>query len=231
MNSLSLMAEENLKGIERVVCFASGKGGVGKSVLCSASALMLVPRSVGLLDLDIHGSSVPLIFGVKGVPREEKGLLPLETRGIKVFSMGFMFDSCPLLGSEISETIREIFAIVKWGKLDFLLIDMPPGMGEEILEILPFRPQFVVVTTPSPIAWEVARKLVHLLRRARAQILGVIENMCMNEPRLRDKVLQLGLKHSWVRFDPQLDESFGEKFPPPQLSEDVNRTLGELGIC
>jgi len=230
MSSLALLAKENLRQVKRVICFASGKGGVGKSVLCCASALRLGSERVGVLDLDLHGSSVPSILGVSGIPREEKGLLPVEGRGVKVFSMGLLFDTCPLLGPEISEALLEILAIVRWGELDFLLVDLPPGLGEEIFDLVPFRPKFVVVVTPSVLAWETARKLLHLLRRARAEILGVVENMCTEGPRWRGEVARMGLKHSWVGFDPQVEASLGEGFPPQKLSADVGRMLSELGV-
>jgi ATP-binding protein involved in chromosome partitioning len=230
MSSLALLAGENLRRVKRVICFASGKGGVGKSVLCCASALRLGPGKVGVLDLDLHGPSVPSILGVSGTPREERGLLPVEGRGLKVFSMGFLFDTCPLLGPEISEALLEILAIVRWGELDFLLVDLPPGMGEEILDLLPFKPQFVVVVTPSVLAWQTANKLLRLLRRARAEIPGVVENMCTGRPRWAEEVSGMGLKHSWVGFDPQVEASLGEGFPPQRLYEDVGRMLSELGV-
>lgn len=233
MNPLQALIERNLRGIGSIVCFASGKGGVGKSILSSACALLLARngKRVGLLDLDLHGPSIPHILGLSLSPVEDRGILPPEHRGVKVLSLEFFTKgACPMLGTEIQETLGEIFSITRWGELDHLLVDLPPGMGEELLEILGFGPKFLVITTPSSLAWHTARKLLDLLLRSGAEVLGVVENMVSGEPSTKTEVERMGLKHVSIGFDPQVEERMGGDFPPPGLSRDVEKMIREMGI-
>lgn len=218
--------------VGRIVCFTSGKGGVGKSVVCAASAILLSKKGkVGVFDFDLHGCSIPKILGIREFPREENGLLPVEARGIKVFSIGLMTEPLPVFGDEILETILEAFAIVNWGEVDFLLVDMPPGMGEELSLAIELKPSFIVVTTASTLSWGVSKRLIHILRRAQTRILGVVENMSTGEPVLKREIEEMGLGHALVRFDRELENSIGENFPPKKFSEDVERMLHEFGIA
>lgn len=183
------------KGIRRAVAIASGKGGVGKSTFAVnlACALAQVLESggragkVGLLDCDIFGPSVPLMIGLEGRPEIEGDgpdavLVPIEKHGVKVMSMGFLVDeNTPVVwrGPMIMKTIQQFVQNVKWGELDVLLIDLPPGTGDAQLSLAQTLPLdgALIVTTPQPAAANVARKGGLMFQKVNVPLLGVVENM------------------------------------------------------
>lgn len=173
-----------LENIERLIAVSGGKGGIGKSSIASVLALCLSKMNyrVGLLDLDFYGPSCHLILGIKGVyPEEEKGVVPPEVNGIRFMSIVYYAEDNPLMarGIDISNSIIELLAITRWGELDFLIIDMPPGIGDTTLDVirLLMRIEFLVVTTSSKLALETVKKTLEMLKEAEVPILGVIENM------------------------------------------------------
>ena len=201
-------------GVGRVVCMASGKGGVGKSVLSSVSALLLssLGRRVGLLDLDFYGPSVHTVLGTGVEFREDRGILPAEVHGVKLMSILPFAGENPVLwrGQDVSQAILELLAVTRWGELDFLIVDMPPGTGEEILEIRRFLPraEFIAVVTPSKLAVGTVGRLVGALSELGANFLGFVENMSVDPkgpPNLAGARF-LGR----VRFDPGLEEAIGK---------------------
>ena len=181
--------------VRHIVAVASGKGGVGKSTFAVNLACALAralteqgrPGRVGLMDCDIYGPSVPLMIGVGGRPTmEEDVLLPLENFGVKVMSMGLLIDDdAPVVwrGPMIMKTISQFATNVRWGELDVLLIDLPPGTGDAQLSIAQSMALSgaVIVTTPQTAAVSVALRGAAMFGKVSVPILGVAENMSFFE--------------------------------------------------
>ena len=178
-------ARKKLETIEKVVLIGSGKGGVGKSTIASGLALSLSQegQKTALLDLDIHGSSVPEFIGVTPPLRSnEDGLEPKVKGGLKVMSPSLLTGSVPLpmRGSSKQELITQLFALTNWGDLDYLIVDLPPSMGDELLSafhIFSRKATLTLVTTPSPRAVSVVLRLRRLAKTEKVPVKGVIINM------------------------------------------------------
>jgi len=171
--------------IKHVIAIASGKGGVGKSTVTVnlACALRQAGYSVGIIDSDVYGFSIPRMLGAEGHPTIlDETIIPVIKDGIKVISMGFFVDEDqaviwrgPLLHKAVVQFLTQVF----WDKLDFLLIDLPPGTGDVTLSISQTvkEAHLLVVTTPQAAATGVAQRVAELSRKANFKMLGVIENM------------------------------------------------------
>lgn len=173
-------------GVKAIVAVASGKGGVGKSTTAANLALALAAngRTVGLLDADIYGPSMPRMLGIQGRPtsRDGRTLEPMENYGVKVMSMGFMVDEAtPMIwrGPMVMGALQQMLGEVNWGELDVLVVDMPPGTGDAQLTMAQQVPLAgaVIVSTPQDIALLDARKGINMFRKVDVPVLGVIENM------------------------------------------------------
>lgn len=182
-----------LPGVKHVIAVASGKGGVGKSTFssnlaCSLSKLLSAEgKRVGLLDCDIYGPSIPLMMGVSGRPEiEDESIIPLESHGIKIMSMGFLIDDdTPVVwrGPMIQKTINQFINNVKWGELEIIIVDLPPGTGDAQLSLVQTIPLkgAIVVTTPQLAATQVAKRGARMLEKTNVPLLGVAENMSFLE--------------------------------------------------
>lgn len=179
------LIRRRMEHIGKVLLFSSGKGGVGKSTLSAASAVLLSSGgSVGILDLDLHGPSIPMMFGVrKGMFRESRtGLLPAKIDGIPIMSIDMFArgKGMPLRGMSKVQTMKEMMAITDFGPLDTLVVDLPPGTGDEFLTALEMfreRGGVVFVSQPSAVSWNVTRRAVELAQEMKSGIYGVVQNM------------------------------------------------------
>lgn len=173
--------------IKNVVAVMSGKGGVGKSFVTGllASALAREGYQVGILDADITGPSIPMLFGLHGpVEVGSAGIQPLESRlGVKIISMNFLLSSedQPVVwrGPLISKAIKQLWGDVMWGDLDYLLVDLPPGTSDATLTIMQSLPVkgIVMVTMPQSLATLIVRKAVNMAKSIGVPITGIVENM------------------------------------------------------
>ncbi len=178
--------QNRVPGLRRIVAVASGKGGVGKSTVSVnlACALQHIGATVGLLDCDIYGPSIPLMMGIHQRPTisEAEKMVPLVNHGVKLMSMGFLLDGDqPVIwrGPMIMKTIQQFFSAVEWGELDFLLVDLPPGTGDAQLSLCQTVPLDggVIVTTPQEASLGVVRKGIAMFQKVNVPILGLVENM------------------------------------------------------
>jgi len=180
--------KSRLGHIRHKIVILSGKGGVGKSTVSVnlATALTILGKRIGLLDVDIHGPSIPTMLGLEqATPKGcEDGLLPVEIEGLKVMSMGFLLknqdDAIIWRGPLKAKVIEQFLGDVVWGDLDYLIIDSPPGTGDEPLSVCQLIGRLdgaVVVTTPQRVAAVDVRKSITFCRHIHVPVLGVIENM------------------------------------------------------
>ncbi len=176
---------EILPGVKQTIAIASGKGGVGKSTVAVniAAALRLSGASVGLLDADIYGPSVPVMTGSHTTPKQSNGhLLPIEAHGMKLMSFGHLNPgSEPTIyrGPMVGKAIEAMMVQVDWGRLDYLVIDLPPGTGDASLTLAQAVPLtgVAIVCTPQDVATDIAVKALQMFRRLNVTPLGLIENM------------------------------------------------------
>lgn len=199
--------ENRLKQVRRVIAVTGWKGGIGKSVTACTLALLLAKKGykTGLFDLDFAGASDHLVLGAKGIfPKEEKGLEPPVYEGVKFMSVVFFSENkaVPLRGANVSDAIIELLAITQWGELDFLVLDMPPGINDAALDVMRFArgAEVLAVTTPSLLSHDVLDRSLKLYRDLKVPVLGVVENM------------SAGARHkaaAAIRRDPGLERALG----------------------
>ncbi len=175
-----------IPGIKSIIAVGSGKGGVGKTTLSVNLALALarLGHKVGLLDADIYGPNIPLMLGDAGEPQltPENMIIPAERFGLKIISVGYLSPGDkPLVwrGPMLHGVIKQFLSQVAWGELDYLVIDLPPGTGDVVISLTQSVPLTgaVVVTTPSDVSLQDARKAIEMFNQVRVEILGIAENM------------------------------------------------------
>lgn len=176
---------QKIPGIAHIIAVGSGKGGVGKTTVAANLALGLVAlgHKVGLMDADVYGPNIPLMMGISDRPQAMGDRIqPLEQYNLKLMSMGFVSPGDkPLVwrGPMLHGVIQQFLRQVDWGELDYLVIDLPPGTGDVQLTLMQTAPisGAVIVTTPSDVSLEDARKAVNMFRQVNVPLLGLVENM------------------------------------------------------
>ncbi len=175
-----------LPGVNAIIAVGSGKGGVGKTTLSVnlAIALSKMGHKVGLLDGDVYGPNVPLMLGTNEQPKvmSENQIAPINSHGLKVISVGFLNPGDkPLIwrGPMLHSIIKQFLGSVQWGLLDYLIIDLPPGTGDVALSLIQTVPLTgaIVVSTPSDVSLQDARKAIEMFRQMKVDIVGMVENM------------------------------------------------------
>lgn len=179
--------QSELPGIKKIIAVGAGKGGVGKSTVATNLALSLQKMgfSVGLLDADIYGPSIPRMLGVataKPNVGSDKKIQPIIASGLKVISMGFLVEDNSAIiwrGPMLFKAMDQFLKEVDWGNLDYLIVDLPPGTGDVQLSLAQKVPiaGAVIVTTPQDVALMDVRRCVDMFQKVKTPILGVVENM------------------------------------------------------
>ncbi len=252
-NTTSLRKDEQtvLSKVKNIIAVVSGKGGVGKSTVSANLALALAEggAKVGLMDADIYGPSVPIMFGVRGqrpLMKDVDGkgvIIPLDKYGIKLMSIGLLVDEKDAVvwrGPMASSAIRQFLTDVDWGELDYLVIDMPPGTGDIHLTIMQTVPVtgVVIVTTPQQVALADAKKAIAMFGQANVNvpIIGLVENMAYFTPaELPDNKYYLFGKEGGLKLASEYDLSFLGQIPLVQSireggDEGVPAMVGEEAV-
>jgi len=239
-----------LPGVDAIIAVGSGKGGVGKTTLSVnlAIALSKLGYKVGLLDADVYGPNVPLMLGANDQPRVagDNRIEPLQAHGLKVISVGFLNPGDkPLIwrGPMLHSIIRQFLGSVEWGHLDYLVVDLPPGTGDVALSLIQTVPLTgaVVVSTPSDVSLQDARKAIEMFRQMKVDIVGMVENMsyfvCPNCSHQTDifsrggaekTAKQFGVAYlGEVQLDPKIREA-GDRGTPAVLAEQSNPSVKSL---
>ncbi|MCD6368888.1 MAG: ATP-binding protein [Thermoproteales archaeon] len=245
------MAVQKLASVKKVILIASGKGGVGKSLVAVSLALALRNKGfkVGLLDLDLHGPSTGVLLSVEEKIKGDKhGLVPINLNGLEYMSLALLVGDNPLaLKGDVKERlILEIFAETKWSELDFLVVDLPPGTGDETivpLRLIGGKAVVFVVTTPSRVSISVVTRLLRLLRDEGIPVKCIIENMAylnlgdrvvkpFGESEIEKVAEDFGI--DWVYklpLDPGLEEVIRKRESPlssQEWSESIKKLAGFL---
>src|SRR5512138_1621328 len=186
-----------IQGVRNLIAVGSGKGGVGKTTVSVnlSVALAQLGYKAGLLDADVYGPNIPLMMGIRDVPTAiGDRIQPLEQYGIQLMSMGFLNPGDkPLIwrGPMLNSVIQQFLRGVDWRDLEYLVIDLPPGTGDVQLSLIQTAPVTgaVVVTTPSEVSLEDARKAVQMFQQVRVPVLGIVENMSyMIAPQSKERI-------------------------------------------
>ncbi|MBI4395012.1 MAG: iron-sulfur cluster carrier protein ApbC [Candidatus Omnitrophica bacterium] len=219
-----------LPGVRNIIAVASGKGGVGKSTVTANLALALrkTGAMVGLLDCDVYGPSMPLMFGLVGKKpgvTEDQKILPLEAHGIRLMSIGFLTgENTPVIwrGPMVHQMIQQFLTRVAWGELDYLLLDLPPGTGDTQLTLTQSAPLSgaVIVTTPQEVSLIDARKGLQMFWKVNVPVLGVIENMSYFVCPDCGKVSEIFKAHGGEKLTQELKVPLIGQIPiDPQITE------------
>jgi ATP-binding protein involved in chromosome partitioning len=209
---------ERMKNIRNIIAVSGGKGGVGKSLVASTLALILAKKGskVGLFDLDFTSPSTHIILGIEDIkPKEEKGIIPPKVLDMQYMSIIYYSgdNATPLRGADVSNALIELLSITRWEQLDYLILDMPPGISDATLDMIRLikNIKFLLITTPSQLAFETVRKLTSLLTSLKIPVIGIIENMKTNQPQtIQNQTQKLGLTFlGEIPYDTKIEETLG----------------------
>ncbi len=230
------LVEKRMRPIRSVIAVSSGKGGVGKSLIASTLALTLARDGfkVGLFDLDFTSPSAHIILGInRARPKEEKGIVAPTVQGLRFMSIVYYSadQTTPLRGPDVSNALIELLAVTRWDTLDYLILDMPPGIGDVTLDLIRLikNVKFLIVTTSSRLAFETVRKLVALLDMLEIPIVGVVENMKMNKSEtIQQQTGKAGLAFiGEIPFDEEVEKNLGK--PERLLETAFARKVEQIG--
>lgn len=210
---------KRLASVDRILGFFSAKGGVGKTMTTALAgcALAALGKRVGILDLDMQGASTHIVLGApSGLPSEDKGILPVPVADrLSLMSAAFFSRErgLALRGEDVSHALRELLAVTIWGKLDYLLFDMPPGIGEEVLDcaLLVPRIEAVVISTPRVLSLSVVERLIGVLAEIHIAVPGMIATMTRGDAEtVRALARKVGVAFCGeVPFDEELEPAIG----------------------
>ncbi len=214
-----IFIKERYKEIKNIIAFSSGKGGVGKSTICAFSALQLAQLgyNTGLLDLDLYGPSSHIILQdtICDMPEEKHGVIPRRINGVHFMSVVYFSGNKPMVmrGHELGNAVLELLTIINWPALDFLLIDMPPGLGDTMLEITELlSAKYIVITNSTKISMESVEKLIEFLKEQNLPLMGIIENMKINKSDfVKSKCEKFNIQYiGSVKFYPDIEDFYGQ---------------------
>ena len=220
-----LAAKDRLSRIKLVVPIMSSKGGVGKTVVAGTLALLLAKNNIetGLLDLDFTNPGLHILLGadIRSWPEEEKGVVPPKIHGVRFMTTAYYSgdEPLPLRGKYVDEVFKEILCITRWPDVKVLVIDTPPGIRDEALNILTYipSPKPLVVGTSSPLAVHSVEKLIKVLQESKHEIIGLVENMADQPGPLRNLSMKYGIDYLGnIPYIKELDEAIGS---PEKLAE------------
>ncbi len=239
MDPRPAVLERRLSSVSRILPVSGGKGGIGKSSVSVglAMAMTAAGRRTGLLDLDLSGPSDHVILGLaKPTFTEVGGLVPMTTSGIEFMSIVSIVGErpAPLRGEDVSNAILELLAVTRWGRLDALVIDMPPGFGDPLLDIARFVPraEHVVVATPSPLVLETTVKAIALLLRLGLPVAGMVENLRLDGgPSVAERLPAVDVPIlGSIGYDPAYEAALGDpaRLAGTAFMRDVSVVAGAL---
>lgn len=239
MDPRRTVISERLSRTSRLIAVSSGKGGVGKSLVATTLALTLSKKGfrVGLFDLDFTSPSTHLIMGVKSTQiKEDKGIIPPIMEGLAYMSIIHFSgeNALPLRGADVSNALIELLAVTQWGELDFLVLDMPPGIGDAVLDLarLVKHIEFLIVTTPSRLAFETVKKQVQLLQDLHIPIIGLVENMKLNQGKdIERESEKLGINFLGViPYDPKVEDAIGNvsKLLDTMIAKTIRKVAADI---
>jgi len=226
--------DKRLEKIKKIIAISGGKGGIGKSTVAVALALTLSKKGykVGLLDLDLWGTSAHVVMGIGDIyPEEEKGIVPPDVNGVKFMSVVYYTSDrpLPLRKAAFDQAAIELLAVTQWGTLDYLIIDMPPGMADATLDVIRVikKISFCIVAVPSKVVLETVNKTVKMLKESGAPIIGAIENMAGKESSVREQMKKFDIPFlGKISFDAKLEEAVGNA--PELLKTDFVKSISKI---